>query len=472
MITTGKNTRINLWVLLPICALLFIYCILRASHIAFTHDEALSYNLVKDGDYFAYTANNHLLNTWLMALSGAVFGESELSLRLPNVLLFLVYLFFCSRLLQKSEKMVFVFFAIPLLFLNPFVIDFFALARGYGLSLGFMAGALYYFLRCNWKEQTFRPFKKDFFLSVVFASLALLSNLSLINFYISLLGLFIGQYVLLFRRGEGRGLKNMSRFLLTCVLAFIPLFFSLKRLMILQEANDLYVGASSFDESVSTFIERSAHFVAYPVWFTEILQSFIIYIFPVGLIITLLRKKYNSPLFKLGLLVLLILIGFWAEHYLFDTLFPIGRTGVYFIPLFGFFIYYLFVQFTENIRTGFERMAAFTGILIVTLPLTIHFFKTINLSHTFEWRYEMHTREVVEILSDQKKTIVLAHNWIFGPSINYYIRSRKLDITSVKIENENYTGDFVYEFQDQLKGENWLPVRLYEDIGSGLYKKP
>ncbi len=469
-----KNARVNLWVIfLAACCALFAYTVLRAFYASFTHDEAISYNVVIAKNYFEYAANNHLLNTWLMAFCAGIFGESELSLRLPNILLFLFYLFFCAKLIKRSSKNSLIFFALPLLLLNPFVLDFFSLARGYGLSMGFMVASLYYFLRKNYTDASREGFIKDFCFSMGYATLAVVSNLALINFYIALLVLFSGHYILLVRKEQGKGLRKYMRFFILVILAGIPLFLSLKRLLILSRAGDLYVGAGSIDESISSFIERSCYHQPYPVWFSEILQSFIKFIFPAGLILTLLRKKFNSPLIKLGALMTLILTGLYLEHYLFSTLFPMGRTGIYFIPLFGFFIYYLFVQFVSSQKPQLQTIFIVSGLLVISLPLTIHFFRTINFDHSFEWKYETHTKEVVLGIENKNKKMVLGHNWIFGPAINYYVRSKKLNISAVRLEEGTTRDeDFIYEFPDQMKDTTWQPVIRYKDIGTVLYKNP
>lgn len=466
----STDKKYSKYLLIVISILIFAYCAYRAAFISFTHDEALSFKLMEDKGYLDYTANNHLLNTWLMGCCAALFGKSELSLRLPNLLACALYLFFCSKFIMKSEGKVLSLFAIPLLFFNPFVLDFFVLARGYGLSLGFAAGALFFFLRNNFKDYNFGLFKRDFVFSMLFATLALFANLSLINFYISLVSLFIGQSILLFRKGVGRGPKQVAQTLIIGLIFLLPLVFNLKRLMILKEANDLYVGASSFDESVATFIERSSYFVAYPVWLTEILQSFIIFIFPIGLIITMIRRKLSGALFRLELLMLFILIGFWSEHYFFNTLFPIGRTGVYFILFFGLFIYLLFKQFSENLKSRRTLVTAL-GLIFVSLPLTFHFFKTVNVHYTFEWKYDARTKDVVMDLAAYRKPLSLGHNWIFGPSINYYIQTRKLEITAQKVE-DHYEQDFVYDFKDRVKSPEWLVIWHFDDIGTVLYQNP
>ncbi|WP_317897462.1 hypothetical protein [Aurantibacillus circumpalustris] len=460
-------------VFLLLSFVIFAYIILRAFNLSFTHDEALSYNLVSDKDYFAYTANNHLLNTLLMAVCANIFGESELSLRLPNVLLFAVYLFFCFKLLNTTKEKITTFFVIPLLLFNPFVLDFFALARGYGLSVGFTMGALYFFIGKDFRTENTSSYFKSFFLAMLFASFALLSNLALINFYIALFVLFIGQYILLYSRNKEEGLKRQLHFVFLCIIFLIPLLFSLKTLMVLQEANGLYTGAGTFDESVSSFIERSSYSIPYPLWFTEFLQSFIEYIFPIGFIITLLRKNYYGPLFKLSLLLLFIIGGIYIEHYLFGALFPLSRTGLYFIPLFGLFLFYLFIQFKESLTAKWRTTSFIGALVLVSVPLTLHFLITINLSNAFEWKYETHTKEVVFDVNARNKNAVLGYDWIFGPATRYYVKSRKLDLKVIKLEEGTiYDQDYIYEFQDQLKDSSWKPVKEFNDIQSALYVNP
>jgi len=78
-----------------------------------TYDEAYSYLEFARRDFwvppeFNYmAANNHLLNTWLMKISVSLFGLSEFSLRLPNLLFHLVYLFFSYRSLAAIVAIAF-----------------------------------------------------------------------------------------------------------------------------------------------------------------------------------------------------------------------------------------------------------------------------------------------------------------------------------------------------------------------------
>ena len=47
---------------------LLIYVIYRASTLSFTHDESLSFTIIKGNLDWVLTANNHLLNTQLMSI--------------------------------------------------------------------------------------------------------------------------------------------------------------------------------------------------------------------------------------------------------------------------------------------------------------------------------------------------------------------------------------------------------------------
>src|SRR5882672_8620191 len=85
---------------------LFAYVALRAYHLSFTHDESLSYTILKGNESLKNTANHHVLNTYLMECCSWAFGGSELSLRLPNVLSFFVYLFCSYKLLKDTNRTV------------------------------------------------------------------------------------------------------------------------------------------------------------------------------------------------------------------------------------------------------------------------------------------------------------------------------------------------------------------------------
>ena len=86
-----KNIISRGYLFLP-AFLLFAYVAFRAMQLSLIWDEANTFfehvrtPFWLPNNYNYMSANNHLLNTWLMKCSVNVFGESEFALRLPNVI--------------------------------------------------------------------------------------------------------------------------------------------------------------------------------------------------------------------------------------------------------------------------------------------------------------------------------------------------------------------------------------------------
>jgi uncharacterized membrane protein len=85
-------------------------------------------------------SNNHVLNSALMKVSAFLFGISPLALRVPALLGGLIYICasvsICWQVARSGlgRNLMFV-----CLVFNPFVMDYLVVARGYGLSIGFLA---------------------------------------------------------------------------------------------------------------------------------------------------------------------------------------------------------------------------------------------------------------------------------------------------------------------------------------------
>lgn len=129
--------------------------------------------------------NNHILNTLLIKASVAIFGANSFSVRLPNVFALGLYLFFGLRiLLLLKYRPGFLLVGWALLLLNPYLIDFFSLGRGYGLANGFMLGSLY----C-WFCFLGRSKRKHLIGAFAFAILAVYANFIWLNFFYGTIGL-------------------------------------------------------------------------------------------------------------------------------------------------------------------------------------------------------------------------------------------------------------------------------------------
>ncbi|MCB0598169.1 MAG: hypothetical protein KDD28_29090, partial [Phaeodactylibacter sp.] len=136
--------------LLTLCLALLLGALLaytsyRAATLSMTHDESASYNWFRDTNIFTcfyskdcwYNANNHLLNTWGWQQTVRLLGVSEWTVRLPNLLAHLLYLL-CSLAVVRSVADRFWVGLAGFAFINfnPYLLEFFGLARGYGLVAG------------------------------------------------------------------------------------------------------------------------------------------------------------------------------------------------------------------------------------------------------------------------------------------------------------------------------------------------
>ena len=128
----------------------------RAYAIPFTHDEAstwLNYRYINVWSCISNpacwgTANNHWLNTLLLQWSASIFGEAAWALRLPNVLAGFGYLI-CAALLCARYTKNYALQCAGFLVLSAhvYLLDFFSLARGYGLMASGVIWGLYALLR-------------------------------------------------------------------------------------------------------------------------------------------------------------------------------------------------------------------------------------------------------------------------------------------------------------------------------------
>jgi hypothetical protein len=165
------------------CLALLGYSTFRAYHLSFTHDESLTYSFVAGDPLWRGTANNHPLNTRLMTWMYRWLGQLEWHLRLPNVLAHVLYLTFGLLLLGGLRSLWTKALGFALFNLNPFLLDFFGLARGYGLALGLSMASLF-FLRKAWDRTDLFHSSTFLLLSLTCASLADLLNYAWLNIHL------------------------------------------------------------------------------------------------------------------------------------------------------------------------------------------------------------------------------------------------------------------------------------------------
>jgi hypothetical protein len=463
--TRDKSTKYLLFVF---GILIFSYTAARAYLLSITWDEAYSYlEFVRNGifypqQYNTMSANNHLLYSWLEIQFLHWFGVNELVLRLPSLFAHVLFLFYSAKLVINFNNRWLVFVSFFIINLNPYLLDFFSMARGYGLSLGLMMTSIYYLY----------AFTKDHknmlaVCSIFFASLGVLANYVLLNYCLALFGtLFLliaynipasisySQKIFIFLKKIAAPVIIFS-ILLGIV---IPIAFKLK------EANALFFGGSKsfWSDTFSTITDRCFYELGYNYWFQRFAKGFVILIIMTASVFFLFQfikknrdKKrlfLGSLLFLIGLCVTSIII----QHYFLGTLYLMDRTALFLVVLFNLVLVFFIAEVSKD-RAKLSVITYLSGVIVL-----IHFFASFNLKYVLEWKSNADTKEMLadlvkmKSIPKEKDNVSIGIPMEFDPSINFYRDVNDLTWlnTVCRIETTNTLQDYFYFSQDGLASVN------------------
>ncbi|MGE0077068.1 MAG: glycosyltransferase family 39 protein [Bacteroidales bacterium] len=299
-------------VILIIATFLLLLSINKALNASFTHDESYTYNhyvksSLKTSILFLSnpTANNHILNTLLMAISSLIFGKSELALRIPNLIAYVFFLLFIYKILKRSipDKILVVLSFIIINF-NPFLIDFFSLARGYGLSISLIIISLYYLLIFS---ETNRA--RNYSLSMLFAVLATYSNISSLYFLCGTV--LIYNFIII--KNYNQTSINLFKYLIknnktTFIYLAILIILLGWPIYILAKHNQFYFGGENnfWNDTIMSLIYSTLYCKSYNgigLWILKLITITL----PLLFLLVIYKDKKNIRSKKLSLILLLLI---------------------------------------------------------------------------------------------------------------------------------------------------------------------
>lgn len=414
------SQRNNLNIFSITAVLVFIYLAIRSITVPISHDEAATFfHYIQSGKFIPYyalfDANNHFLNSALVYPLYKVFGSDMFWLRLPNLLFFPIYAVFAYKISKGiGDKFLQLITALALI-TAPFLIEFFAQTRGYGLSFALLLGAVYYLNRFL---STKRPSYQ--FITWVFAAMALMANMSLMNTFLILvvgIGIFIATKI--------RGEFVKMNWIYFVVLGVIPFIAATKFAFDMKENRLLYYGLG--DGLVPVTVKSLLrHGFSTESMTLAWIATGIGFVASITLIVPYLRRSLtkSNPGIVTGIFLLGNAIGAILLNYLMDVNFPEDRIALYFLPLFiitfGYFIDYIA-----------RRVPALKWFGIVLIAFPISLILQLNLNHTLQWEiYPVSNKAFEFFKTEQSKTetpLMISGDRLLEMSWGYHnVRSNKM----------------------------------------------
>ncbi|MEI6408072.1 MAG: hypothetical protein WCR52_01700 [Bacteroidota bacterium] len=412
-------------ILKGIALCVWIYIVLRARLIPITIDEVSTCINHLPRTYWEIltyagdaTPNNHILNTLLIKGLVWFLGMNHFVVRIPVLIGSLLYLWAGLNLTRRLPGFWFQLCAFVLLVANPYMLEFFALARGYGLGIGMMMMAIL-------QAVIYIDTRKDAAVAkgLVFAFLAVAANFTLLNFFVP----FVFFFSVIVFQYSGQRFWRVA-WLLPAALVITGLFCYLPvTRMRATDQFQFWHANGFFKDTLFPLISSSTLRYDYIGGKTiDYLVGFAV-LFAVGAWITaivrLLRAKgrlettgFISALFAgtvvVNLLNVLIL----------NTPFLDSRTALFFYPLFALQLIVV-AQWLQQ-RWGNRVYLYLAPICFFALFNTC---VALNFSNTYEWWFDGGTFQVLDYFKETyekehpDKPYTLDSKWVMLNSLMFHI---------------------------------------------------
>jgi len=447
----------------------------RAATQSITHDEAVTYQRYASGPLYQLVsssdANNHVLHSLLCRLAVGVLGPVEIAVRAASLVGGILFLAMIARVGWRvwgaSATPV---LAVLVLGLNPFVMDYLSIARGYSLALGLWVAALDQLLALVLGAPRPRvgPTMAHWDAAVRRASrllaLALLANLTFLPTALGLAVCWAAWARQARRQALGEGPREFRRWVWRCLVRpGAMVFASLAIAFVKLRPRQFYYGAGTVAESLRGLVYPS--FAHHPQtwpwnnqapWFTTLLDAIALAVVPalgLGLIALWalaargLRRggpedDGAAPSFWLFYLaagaLCLALVQVAALHALGVKL-PLERTGLFFLPPFFLALLALGPAFPAMRPV---RPIVTAGMLLLCIVWGVQ----LQTDHYRAWVYDSDSRSVFRQIVTQhqlepKLRLRVGATWLLAPALNFYRDAFNADFVQRIARQDRYPAD-------------------------------
>lgn len=352
------------------------YVVLRAFLVPVVHDEARTFFLFNEvGSFQPWycfpDAANHLLNTALGQVAYLLFGPYAWALRLFNVLGFLVYAWYVSRLAAAIRYRVIRVCLVGALLFMPFGIEFFGLYRGYGLGMAFWVMALHHLFRFS------ATGRYGHLVGVLVGlMLATYADLSLLVLWCAV-SAYLAVLFLRLRVPLGEAVRRWATW---CILGLLPLIYLAAYAMELSRHGAFYQGS---DEGLVQGTLASlclSWFASNAPWLVLSIAGLLSLAVVQGVVVCIRRSEWiaRTPIAILVQVVLVEAVGRSVLAQAFGMPYPTDRTALHLFVLVP-----LLLAFAMEQAAGRARWARWSAVVLLALPCSL--FLRLNVDRTTIW---------------------------------------------------------------------------------------
>lgn len=392
-----------------VVGLLWVYIAVRAKTLAFTADESISYSILHGQTHFVETANNQWLNTWLMRVTQALLGQQPWEFRIPNVLSFGIYASAWLLVIRQLRSTAARALCFLVCFADPLLIEFFALARGYGLSLALAAGALACVVLGRSGPASHAVIRLALF--AVFGGLAFYANFSALNLVLALLAVTLIDIAVAHRRGTlrigRRELVALAAITVSFVGALLP---GIIHLHSLQAAGQLYYGGSAgfITNTIGTLVQTWGYAYQYfsgviPLFGWARAIAWVVAFAAVALVLFAgarrLRSRNWGGLQLMALTLTMMVLLVLGERLIGGSLYPIDRAALVFVLAFGALVGFAADEVVLLAARARRRAVIGAAAGILAVLATVNFARSANTTSALTWSFDAPALDLVEHLA-------------------------------------------------------------------------
>jgi len=415
-VQNGFSSKLINRALLLLALFSILYIIIRAALLDVTHDEAYSFHNARQFWYAEAmcTGNTHWIN-WLAIKAVIALGlESNFQIRWFSVLSGIVFISIAWVWIKSFTPSYLKLLAGILIFFNPYVLDYFSLARGYAGGLMFEMLAMLLFVLSIGKSN-----RRLAFFALVCAGLSAVSNYSFIYFFAGFASLHFFRF---YFRERPAFLKNKSFYIDILYVAGITLLIW-RAFVFLKECSNDVIGAGTPNFTEIFYVASDTWINNKYVTRADELPYFSVAIFILATIAGvygILKRRSHNQLYFYSSFVLMAMFGFvFLNHFCFGMVFPWYRSALMFFPL----LIAVFIYFFDSIvkEGGVKKIIAFSlsAVFITAFVLRM------NFTHTFDFWEQADTKKSFDLLQSLNAEKAGISPELYGVFINYHQMTEK-----------------------------------------------